>query len=88
MRKGMDKLGVSIALPQAEKMCLSKKIFDTKNAARDWGIHITKKYGCALQSPYRCELCGKYHVSQIPRDELPSMRATRKRSKERTIEQR
>lgn len=87
MRKGMDKLGVVIALPQAQKMCLTKKRFLTKNEARDWGIHIAKKHGCALQHPYRCELCGKYHVSGLPKEEKPAMRDTRKRSKEKTIAQ-
>lgn len=88
MRKGMEKLGVEIALPQAQRMCLEKKRFDSKNQARDWGINIAKKFGCALQHAYRCELCKKYHVSQIPNHEKPAMRKTRKHSKEITLDQR
>lgn len=88
MLKGMEKLGRVIALPQATRLCLSKKQFFSKNQARDWGISIAKKHGCAIQYPYHCELCGKYHVSGIPKDEKPAMRDTRKRSKEKTSESR
>jgi hypothetical protein len=82
MRKGMDKLGLDISAENAKRQCLAKKAFPNKNKARDWSSANSKRYGWAPTTPYKCDLCGKYHLSSILSDEKASMRASKRKAKE------
>jgi hypothetical protein len=83
MFKRMEKLGREIPLPQAERMCLTKQRFHSKNEARDYGLYAAKKHNCGPITPYRCELCGLYHLTSIPKTDKPLLREAKKRAKER-----
>lgn len=65
MRKGMDRLGRSITPARAQRMCLEKRQFHTRNQARDFSLRGEKKYGRSEQEPYRCGLCGKFHLATV-----------------------
>ena len=62
-----DKLGVAISVSKARKMCFNKKSFDTRNDARDYGRRGLKKYGNAATIPYKCPLCGHFHLTTRPK---------------------
>lgn len=67
MRKGMthiERLGRSITPARAQRMCLDKRQFPTKNEARDFSLRNGKKYGNE-QGSYRCGLCGNFHLFTI-----------------------
>lgn len=73
----LAKLGKEIPVHRAEKQCFQKKLFMTKNKARDWGIHMQKTYGGALQAPYKCPVCGNYHLTSQTPEETAEVRAAK-----------
>ena len=44
----------------ADRMCLKKRQFDTRTAARDFAIRGQKKYDNAPMTAYKCAICGKW----------------------------
>lgn len=68
------KLGKEIPVQRAEKQCFQKKPFDAKNKARDWGLHMQKTYGGELQTPYKCPVCGRYHLTSQSAEVTVAMR--------------
>lgn len=68
MRKGMahiERLGRSITPARAQRMCFDKRQFPTKNEARDFSQRGARKYGNCAQEPYKCGLCGKFHLATV-----------------------
>lgn len=65
MKTGMDLLGREIPMTKAKRMCLDKRQFETRNEARDFAIRGFRQLAHTRQKPYRCRLCGKFHLSTI-----------------------
>jgi hypothetical protein len=66
MKKGMERLGREISAQTAKKMCFQKLRFQTKNDARDFAIRGAKDHGRDKPlSPYRCALCGLFHLTSL-----------------------
>jgi len=61
----MDRLGFEVPAAKGRRMCLEKRQFLTKNAARDFSIKGVKHYDNSVQQPYRCGLCGKFHLATV-----------------------
>lgn len=61
----MDRLGREVSAARGKRMCLDKRQFLTKNAARDFSILGVKHYDNTVQQPYRCGLCGKFHLATV-----------------------
>ncbi len=75
MRRGIERLGRDISIERAKRGCFEKKMFHTKNQARDWAIVGQKKHGNAATEPYRCHLCGHWHLTKLPKDAQGKARA-------------
>lgn len=87
MKSGFDRIGRTVTVEAAKRQCLDKRRYDSRNAARDRAAHIAKKFKDSKpQRPYRCTLCGDWHLtSAIPnglRQGKPPVEAgqTRKRA--------
>lgn len=65
MRTGMERLGREVSAARGKRMCLEKRQFLTSNAARDFSIRGTKRYEHTTQKPYKCGLCGKFHLATV-----------------------
>lgn len=68
MKSGFERIGRTVSVETAQKMCFGKVRYDSRNKARDRATKIRKKYpDSPSQRPYRCTLCGDFHLtSQIP----------------------
>ena len=75
MKQGMDHLGVNISVKSAHRMCFDKKIHDTKNDARDFSKRNVKTEGRKEQTPYKCPLCKKWHLTALSPQESATARA-------------
>lgn len=60
-----ERIGKTITGQDADRMCLKKRQFDTRTAARDFAIRGQKKYQNPEMTPYKCAICGKWHNSQL-----------------------
>lgn len=60
-----ERIGKTISGQDADRMCLKKKQFDTRTAARDFAIRGEKLYQHVPMTAYRCAICGKWHNSQL-----------------------
>lgn len=65
MKTGFERLGFDITLKRADRMCLKKKPFDTRTQARDFSLRGAKRYEMQIQKPYKCSLCGKFHLATV-----------------------
>jgi len=61
----MRKIGRTITAMTAQRMCIDKKRFASKNEARDFAIRGQKLYGNASTTPYKCPVCFKWHLSSL-----------------------
>ena len=61
----MRRVGRTITVKSAQRMCMDKRIFDGKNEARDFAIRGQKLYGNAATTPYKCPVCFKWHLSAL-----------------------
>ncbi|MGE0349825.1 hypothetical protein [Hydrogenophaga sp.] len=75
MKRGMERLGRDISIERAKRGCFQKKMFKTRNQARDWAIVGQKKHGNAATEPYRCHLCGHWHLTKLPKNAQGKARA-------------
>jgi hypothetical protein len=68
MKSGFDRIGRTVTVEAAKRQCLDKQRYDSRNAARDRAAHIAKKFKDSKpQRPYRCTLCGDWHLTtQVP----------------------
>lgn len=76
MKRGMGYLGILITVQKAERMCFQKRVFKTKNDARDFAAR-GRKMGNASTDPYQCPLCRRWHLTSL--DKAASA-ASRKRN--------
>jgi hypothetical protein len=60
-----ERIGRSISLAAAKRSCLDKHPYDSRSIARDAQAKNAKRYGWAPQKPYRCTLCGHWHLTTI-----------------------
>lgn len=64
MKSGFDRIGHSVSVEHAKRSCLDKVRYDSRNQARDRSVFLAKKYpGGKPQRPYRCTLCGDWHLT-------------------------
>lgn len=64
MKSGFDRIGHTVTVEQAKRSCLDKVGYPSRNAARDRARFLSKKYpDSQLQRPYRCTLCGGFHLT-------------------------
>lgn len=68
MKSGFDRIGRTVTVETAHRGCFAKVIYESKNHARDASRHIArKKPEWPPLRPYRCTLCGHFHLtSQVP----------------------
>lgn len=60
-----ERIGKTITGQDADRMCLKKKQFRSRNEARDFAIRGEKLYQHVPMTPYKCAICGKWHNSQL-----------------------
>lgn len=64
MKAGFERIGREVSVEHAKRSCLDKVRYDSRNAARDRAAFLAKKYpGTKAQRPYRCTLCGDFHLT-------------------------
>jgi hypothetical protein len=64
VKSGFDRIGRTVTVEAAKRQCLDKRRYDSRNAARDRAAGIAKKFpGGKPQRPYRCTLCGDWHLT-------------------------
>lgn len=68
MKSGFERIGRTVTLEAAHRSCLDKKKYTNKNKARDSAARNRRLRPESLpQRPYRCTLCGNWHLtSQVP----------------------
>ena len=64
----MDRLGIDFTAATADRMCLTKKQFLTKNQARDHALRGQKQFGNDVTVPYKCSICLKFHLTSLTRE--------------------
>lgn len=77
MKKGFERVGRSISVERAVRGCFEKKVFDSRNHARDWAARSLKRHGGDTRGtePYRCHVCGKWHLTSLPKAAQAQARA-------------
>ncbi|HET8744301.1 MAG TPA: hypothetical protein VFM98_01760 [Ramlibacter sp.] len=63
MRAGFERIGRTVSLERAKRSCLDKRAYKSRNEARDFAARNRKKYGETADQPYRCTICGKFHLA-------------------------
>jgi hypothetical protein len=68
MKSGFERIGRTVTVETAQRGCFGKVRYDSRNAARDKNTKYRKKFpGTPPQRPYRCGLCGGFHLTtQVP----------------------
>lgn len=68
MKSGFERIGHTVTVETAQKGCFGKVRYASRNAARDKATKFRKKFpGTPPQRPYRCTLCGDFHLTtQVP----------------------
>lgn len=80
MRSGYDRIGRSVTIEHAKRSCLDKRPYQSRNMARDAAAKNLRTFGTATK-PYRCTLCGLFHLTTIrPRgkDHAPTRKPRQK----------
>lgn len=73
--QGFQRVGREIPVARAINGCFEKKPFESRNAARDWAARGRKKYGNTASEPYRCHICGLWHLTSLPKTKQAKARA-------------
>jgi hypothetical protein len=67
MKSGFDRIGHDVTIEHAKRSCLDKRKYDGRNEARNEAVKLAKRHGTPKMRPYRCTLCGGFHLtSKIP----------------------
>lgn len=68
MKSGFERIGRTVTVETAQKGCFDKVRYDSRNAARDKATKFRKMFPDEpRQRPYRCTLCGDFHLTtQVP----------------------
>jgi len=61
----IDRLGTSITLQKAQKMCMDKRRFISKNEARDFALRGEARFQSGEMGSYKCQLCGGFHLTTV-----------------------
>jgi hypothetical protein len=65
MRAGFDRIGRTVTVKQANRQCLGKRRYASKNEARDEASKSAKRHPeWERLHPYGCTICGGYHLSR------------------------
>ena len=68
MKQGIERLGRNFTPETAHRMCMNKKVFDSRNKARDFAIRGKKLYWNSSTTPYKCGLCGGWHLTSLDKE--------------------
>lgn len=69
MKSGFDRIGHTVTVEHAKRSCLDKARYDSRNAARDRAAYFARRFpDQAPQRPYRCTLCGDFHLTTKKQD--------------------
>jgi hypothetical protein len=64
VKSGMERIGRGVSLAQAQRSCLDKKRYASRNHARDAAARQLKKYpATGARWWYRCTLCDGWHLT-------------------------
>lgn len=64
MKSGMERIGRSVSVQSAQRSCLDKKRYPSRNHARDAASRNQKLFGeTAARFWYACTLCGGFHLT-------------------------
>lgn len=70
MKSHFDRIGRTITVQKAKRQCLDKKPFPSRNAARDKAARRALAYPDEPhQHPYRCTVCGGWHLTSRPKNQ-------------------
>ena len=70
MKAGIERLGRNFTPETAHRMCMDKRVFGSRNEARDFAIKGKKLYeNNAKLTPYRCRLCGEWHLTSLSKEQ-------------------
>lgn len=61
---GIERIGRTVSVNKAARQCLDKKRYDSRNKARDRAAMYLRDGKCE-QAPYRCTLCGGWHLATV-----------------------
>lgn len=76
---GYDALGRTVTPQQAHRACWDKRSFPGRPAARDAASKALKyKDGPQHLHPYRCHLCGLWHLTSMDDEAIQRMRDSRR----------
>lgn len=77
MKHRFERIGRDIPVERAVRGCFDKKVFKSRNEARDWAAGSKKRFGDASlgTQPYRCHICGNWHLTKLPKDAQAQARA-------------
>lgn len=64
----MENIGRTVTVEHAKRSCLDKKHYASRNDARDSAAKMARKFRDSTRlRPYRCTLCGGFHLtSKVP----------------------
>jgi hypothetical protein len=65
MKTGLERIGRNFTPETANRMCLDKRKFDSRNEARDFAIRGRKLFGNSSTSSYKCNLCNGFHLTSL-----------------------
>lgn len=82
MKQGIERLGRNFTAETAHRMCMDKRVFDSRNEARDFAIRGEKLYGNVATTPYKCALCGDWHLTSLDKEASARSRGRNWRNKE------
>lgn len=68
MKTGYDRLGRELHAGTAQRMCFDKKVFSSRNRARDEAAKLKKTRGMDLR-PYRCVVCKLFHLTTLNKED-------------------
>lgn len=62
MKSGVERIGRTVTVEFANRSCLDKRPYPSRNDARDAAARNLKTFGTDTK-PYRCTLCGRFHLT-------------------------
>ena len=74
MKEGIERIGRTITPSTAQRMCLDKRAFESKNKARDVIARNRKLGGTVPMDAYKCPICAKYHLTSLTKEDSAAAR--------------
>lgn len=65
--EGFNRVGRQISVERATRGCFDKRTYESKNKARDHAKRGEKLHGNQPTEPYKCHICGLWHLTSIPK---------------------